>query len=134
MGKQKPKNLLFVCFANINRSPTAVRVCSEMLKERGYKVYSHQDRPKNYDYALESAGTHTEENWGNQMTTSLGEQMAEIYALDDTIRDFLINTFLIPEYKIYNLKIPNTYRRDEPQLVELLRKRLEKFLPKKKAK
>lgn len=131
MERNKPKNLLFVCWANENRSPTAAIVYSKMLQERGYRVYDIFERTRDYDYYLTSAGVQTSKG-SNQMFLGLDKQMDEIFALDIIIRDALIHTFLVPEEKIYTLNIPDAFKANQPELIELLRQRLENYLPPRK--
>ena len=123
--KKKARDVLFVCYANINRSPTAERVFKEMLKERGYKIYD-KENSHNYDIKVLSAGI---DAWtgNNQMTQDLGDKVDEIFALDGSVKHALIKGFNQSEEKVVNLNIPDVYHRDDPSLVRVLREKLVKY-------
>ena len=103
------KRILFVCTANVDRSPTA----EGLLRDReGFDV--------------RSAGTWT--CAVNKVTPELLGWADIIFVMEKNHKDQLVA--LSPEAadKTIVLDVPDVYRRDEPELVNLLRGRLAQIL------
>ena len=120
----KKRKLLFVCYANQNRSPTAERVFSEILKERGYKVSDDVDT-KGGRVVL-SAGVDTNGE-GKQISVELCDRVDEIFVMDMWMIDELVEVYKQDAGKITNLDIPDVYDRDDPKLIYLLRLKLSEY-------
>ena len=103
-------NYLFICTQNIHRSPTAEKVFREMLQEKNLpgEVKSARvspDAPKHINDKLL--------RWADK-----------IFCMEEEHKTYL--SYLLPEieHKIVVLNIPDRYRRDDPELVRLLRAKL----------
>ncbi len=124
------KRVLFVCYANQHRSPTAERVFKEMAIKLGYGVedYSFGKRPK-YDFKVSSAGVDIGEgrNWGKE-SNKLEEQFDLIFALDKGVATTLVEKCDVPQNRIINLNILDIYKKDDPELIEILKQKLEPYL------
>jgi predicted protein tyrosine phosphatase len=104
-------NLLFICTANINRSPTA-----EVLFEKSKK------------HKAKSVGTHA---FAEKTATSQAIQWADVvFCMESFHRDFIIQNF--PEdakgKDIRVLDIPDIYYFNDFQLVKTLKEKLRDFL------
>ena len=106
----KKKNLLFVCRANLHRSPTA----------QGLFKNSKQ-------YQAKSCGTHL------LSETVISKQAIKwadiIFCMEDEQKDFILENF--PEAKDKNIKIlniPDVYIRDNPKLIRILKEKLRRWL------
>ena len=101
--------VLFVCTGNMDRSPTAE---SLLAGKEGFEV--------------KSAGT-----WihaGRRITKPLIEWADMIFVMEDHHRDVILRICPEAEEKIIVLDIPDVYRRNDPELVEILKKKLGKYL------
>jgi predicted protein tyrosine phosphatase len=127
---KKPERILFVCLANINRSPKAEEVFREMLREAGYKVKNPCQTPsqEDYDFEVFSAGTNANEE-ANQLEREIAHSADIIFALDEEVLCKLMDKFGVPYSKIKNLDIPDLYHRQDPALRILLEQRLRKYIP-----
>ena len=121
------KHYVFVCHANRQRSPTGQRVFEDMLLEKGYNVWN-RNALFDADYEVISAGTYADEN-ANEMREELGQQAEIVFAMSSPILEDLVTNFNVPRQKIVNLDIPDVYERDSPDLVEILREKLQQYIP-----
>jgi len=107
--RDRPKRVLFVCTANIDRSPTA----EELLKRvRGFEV--------------KSAGV-----WFNarrRLTTDLIDWADIIFAMEGHHKEAIL--ILKPEAKgkVIVLNIPDIYPKNDPELIEILKVKLSEHL------
>ncbi|MEI9966390.1 MAG: protein tyrosine phosphatase [Candidatus Moraniibacteriota bacterium] len=106
------EKLLFVCSANMMRSPTAEDLFKDSLQ---YEAKSAGILPMSVTHITQS---HL--NWADRVFL-----MSE---KEDGHLTYLRNHFDIEGKNIEVLEIPNIYQRGDPKLVELLQKRLGKFL------
>lgn len=108
-GQEKPKRILFVCTANVDRSPTAEAILRGV---RGFEV--------------KSAGI-----WPNarrRITRDLIDWADLIFAMEEYHRDVIVA--LKPEAvdKVIVLNIPDIYPRNDPRLVKLLKDKISEHL------
>ncbi|MBN1676319.1 MAG: hypothetical protein JXR37_35070 [Kiritimatiellae bacterium] len=122
-----PRRVLFVCSANVNRSPTAARVFKAMLTEAGYRVYEPLEHGAAFDVEVRSAGVYAADS-GEQMDKDLGDGMDEIFAMDESVVEDLIERYGQPRDKIVDLDIEDVYPAGDPELVALLRERLAPYV------
>jgi len=106
---ERIKRVLFVCTANIDRSPTA----ESLLKERG-------------EFEVKSAGI-----WPSarrRITMDLIDWADIIFVMEDYHKDAILT--LKPEVKdkVIVLNIPDIYLRNDPELVRILREKLTEYL------
>ena len=120
------RKILFVCYANVNRSPTAEDLFKEMASESGYRVFRYNCYSFDYDFYVSSAGINSEGE--NQMTQELAGSFDEIYAFDSGIVECLKKEFRNLEGRVVCLDIKDNYKRDSPELVKLLRPVFERLL------
>jgi len=133
--KQKPRNILFVCLANRNRSPAGERTFRYMLKEKGYRILDPENRKITKDYEIEvhSAGTEPWSNEGKKLDFKAADAADIIFTFEESLEYVLIHSFLQPREKIVNLDIPDHYDinndSDEYNLRRTLRKKLAIYIP-----
>ena len=132
----KPRNILFVCRANLNRSPTGEKVFKQMLNEKGYLVFDQRNKKTwaDYDVKVSSAGTDTfKEDKTNQLEGEVADAADIIFTFDEGLEYVLIHRFYQPGGKIVNLDIYDNYainrKKDKRNLTALLRKKLAIYLP-----
>ncbi len=119
-----PKNIVFVCHSNRNRSKAGEEIFSAMLRRRGYILYSI-DALDHYDAYVSSAGTCEDaDDNTNQFDKHVADGADIIFAADDYVRNVAIREYKQPREKIISLKIPDCYSTKSPEL----RKRLEELL------
>jgi len=107
---QRKMRVLFVCFANVDRSPTA----EEMFKGRP-------------DLDVTSAGISAV--GGRQLTGDLVGWADKIFVMEAEQADYV--EALVPgaRAKTIVLDIPDIYRRNHPKLRALLEERVTPYLP-----
>lgn len=110
----KPKKYLFICLANMERSPTGKRVFEELSKEKGIEV------------KVESAGLMPD--LGRQVTKEIADNADVIFVMEPYMKIKLINTYSQNPEKIISLNIPDIYKRHDPELVNWLKRKLEDYL------
>lgn len=103
--------LLFICSANLNRSPA------------GERLYAHSPA-----YEARSCGT------SQLAVQEVNEELLAwadiIICMEEHHREFLQHYFEVARHKrILVLDIPDVYDSDDPQLINLLRKKLGHLLP-----
>lgn len=106
---QKVKRVLFVCTANIDRSPTA----EALLKNVG-------------EFEVQSAGI-----WFNarrRISESLIDWADIIFAMEDQHKEAILNLKPDAENKVVVLKIPDIYPRNDPELIKILKVKLSESL------
>lgn len=105
----KARRILFVCTANIDRSPTA----EELLKSIG-------------GFEVQSAGI-----WFNarkRISEKLIDWADIIFAMEDQHKEAILNLKPDAENKVVVLKIPDIYPRNDPELIEILKIKLSEHL------
>lgn len=111
--KLKPKiKLLFICSANIDRSPTAEA------------LFKNSDK-----YEAKSAGTlDMAINHVNQDLITWADIIFAINERDDKHLTYLKDEYNVAGKKIYDLDIPNIYKRGDPLLINLLKEKIAEFI------
>jgi len=133
--KTKPRNILFVCKANRNRSVAGERLFRGMLKEKGYYVFDSQDKKtqRDYDVRVSSAGMNPFTNEGKKLEFSMADEANLIFTFEEGLEYALIHYFFQPREKVVNLDIPDHYDidndSDEYNLRRILRKKLSIYIP-----
>jgi predicted protein tyrosine phosphatase len=133
--KTKPRNILFVCKANRNRSIAGERLFRYMLKEKGYHVFDPYDKKtqKDYDIRVSSAGIDPFTDEGRKLEFEMADKADLIFTFEEGLEYALIHAFLQPKEKIVNLDIPDDYRisndSEEYKLRKLLREKLSIYIP-----
>lgn len=102
---------LFVCLANMDRSVTAEKVCREMAQERGIEI------------KVESAGLDVE--GGRQLTKEIAKSADRIFVMEGYMIKRVVEEYGQPVDKLCSLNIPDIYKRDDPELVQSLKEKLE---------
>jgi len=97
--------VLFVCTGNLDRSPTA-----EFLL-RGKEGFEAR-----------SAGTWI--NARKKVSKDLIEWADVIFVMEDYHKDVILSICPEAKEKVVVLNIPDVYRRNDPKLIEILKKRL----------
>ena len=106
----KKKKLLFVCSANLQRSPTA-----ESLFENNEK---YEAKSAGTDVFAINPLTHKTINWADV-----------IFCMEGFHKDFILENFQeANEKEIINLDISDIYYRNDPELIEILKEKLKKYL------
>jgi len=103
------KKVLFVCTGNMDRSPTAE--C--LLRSKG-------------GFEVESAGT-----WiyaRKRISKMLIEWADLIFVMEGHHKNVILSICPEAEGKVIVLDIPDVYRRNDPELVEILKKKLARHL------
>ena len=107
---------LFLCSVGKNRSPTAASVARDIAKERGLDIevfYGGFDNlPKDI------SDEQLKENF---------EQYDLLVVMEDVITRGLVRLG-VPKKKIRCLEIPDEYQRDDPVLVNILKRSLELYV------
>ncbi|MBS7639191.1 MAG: phosphotyrosine protein phosphatase [Candidatus Bathyarchaeia archaeon] len=106
---ERPKRVLFVCTANIDRSPTA----EDLLKKVG-------------GFEVKSAGV-----WFNarqRLSEDLIDWADVIFAMEEHHKMAILALKPDAEDKIIVLHIPDIYPRNDPELVEILKMKLSEHL------
>jgi protein-tyrosine-phosphatase len=123
--------VLFVCHANLNRSPRAAEVFQKLADQKGFAVevqsagtnaYLEDDNPQ-----------HLNETFGidhvTQLTSELLEKADVVVALDIWVtQQIKMEHQFVPKEKIITLGIPDNYSKRENNLdalYEILNKKLE---------
>jgi len=107
---QREKTYLFVCLANMNRSPTAASVFQGLAKAGGLPV-------KTYSAGVSPLAR-------KPVTKELAERSDLIFVMEDYMKKEILSQFDVEPGKIIVLDIPDIYDRDQPGLVKQLRDKL----------
>lgn len=105
-------NVLFVCTAALQRSPTAAEVFLDLARKKKVSV--------NIKYA----GIHVFA--APHVDNELIAWADKIYAMEELHKNFMLDINSDAAKKIKVLNIPDIYLRNSPELVRILRKKLEK--------
>lgn len=112
-GKKNKCTYLFVCLANMNRSPTAAEVFQGLARKRGRDVVTL------------SAGVSPLAQ--QPLDASLVARADLIFVMEDYMRESILRDFDVKEGRIVVLDIPDVYEKDDPVLVKQLRDALEPY-------
>mgnify|MGYP001579179846 CR=1 FL=1 len=99
--------VLFVCFANLQRSPTAERLF----------------RSKNIE--TKSAGI--DPLAPVILTQKAIDRADKIFVMEQLQKDFILDNFKVNK-EIIVLDIPDIYYRDDPELIKILKEKVSKYL------
>ncbi len=105
---------LFICYANRNRSKTAVEVFQSLARQKGIKKETA------------SAGISTLAE--QAVTVALLKKAELIFVMEYYMKEQIQNVYDIPAGKIINLNIPDMYERNDPVLVQILREEISKYI------
>jgi len=114
------KNLrtyLFVCWANMQRSPTAEEVARGLLKANELKIKT------------KSAGLSALSD--QPINKTLTKEADLIFVMEEYMKTFIMKQYEIEPGKIINLDIPDIYERNNPRLIQILTEKLKPFAEKK---
>ena len=103
------KKVLFVCTANIDRSPTA----EDLLRQLN-------------DFEVQSAGTWLHAR--RRITEELINWADIVFVMERHHKEFLADLNPVAENKIVVLDIPDIYPRNDPELVGILKDKLSTHL------
>lgn len=110
----KKKHFLFICAANMNRSPTARRQCQYLAE----KI--------NPALSCDSAGLFEVSN--NPVNQNIIDNSDMVFVMEDYMKEHLLENFEIPESKIIVLDIADRYACDDGELSAILRQKLEPYI------
>jgi predicted protein tyrosine phosphatase len=113
--KQAKQSILFICYGNINRSPTATDVCKRMAEQKNTAI----------DVASAGIANYSD----NLLTKELADEADIIVVMEEYMKKLLEEYYGQKAEKILCLDIPDIYPRNDPELMELLKKELPQFLP-----
>jgi predicted protein tyrosine phosphatase len=105
---------LFVCYANVDRSPTAEAVCRRIAAERGL------------DMEASSAGMSN--GALRPVTKKIADLADKIFVMEPEMAIEMVEGYGQNPAKVICLNIPDIYERDEPRLVGMLEQKLYEHL------
>ena len=105
---------LFVCYANVDRSPTAEVVCRRIAAENGL------------DIEASSAGTSHGAN--RPVTKHMADLADKIFVMEREMLTTMLEQYGQNPAKVVCLDIPDIYERDEPELVWTLEQKLYEYM------
>src|SRR3989338_2222273 len=120
------RKVLFICYANRPRSPAAVRVFSELLVEKGYKVFG-RGIYSNPEFEVTSAGVCADDD-GNELTEEHLATANQIFFMHQSVLSEAERYYKIPKEKSVVMDIPDIYGRDSNALEDILHKQLEPYV------
>lgn len=110
----RPPRYLFVCHANLHRSPTAVDVCRSLAEARGVAVEA------------ESAGMSSAAR--RPITRAMADAADLIFVMEDSMKQALCSDYGQPASKVVCLDIPDIYQRGDLLLVRQLHELLAPYV------
>ena len=105
---------LFVCYANMDRSPTAEAVCTRIATENGL------------DMEASSAGI--SDGAMRPVTKKIADRADTIFVMEPDMEREIVEEYCQDPAKVVCLNIPDIYERDEPELVGILESELYEYL------
>jgi len=105
---------LFVCYGNMDRSPTAEAVCQRIAAENGL------------DIEASSAGMSDEAN--RPVTKRMADLADKIFVMEPHMGREMVEEYGQNSAKIVCLNVPDIYECDEPELVWTLEQKLYEYL------
>lgn len=115
-GYKVPERLhyLFVCYANVDRSPTAEAVCQRIATENGLNI--------------EASSAGMSNGATRPVTKKMADRADTIFVMEPDMVTELVEEYGQEPGKIVCLDIPDIYGRNEPQLVSTLEQKLYEYL------
>ena len=107
---------LFVCWANMQRSPTAEKVARGLLQANGVKTKT------------KSAGLSPLSE--QPINKILVNEADLIFVMEEYMKTFITKQYGIEQGRIINLDIPDIYERNNPRLIQILTEKLKHFVEK----
>jgi len=107
-------NYLFVCYANVDRSPTAEAVCRSIAVENGLEI--------------EASSAGTSRGAIRPVTKHIADLADMIFVMERGMVTEMVEEYGQDPAKILCLDILDTYERDEPELVGTLEHKLHEYL------
>lgn len=108
------KNILFVCTAKLQRSPTAEKLINSSSEF-------------NQKYKAKSAGTHLLSF--TKISSGAIKWADLIIVMEEKHKEFILKKFNnLENKKIINLGILNIYRRNDPELISILKEKFKEIL------
>jgi len=101
---------LFVCYANMDRSPTAEAVCRKIARTNGLEIEAS------------SAGTSRGAN--RPVTKEMADLADKIFVMEPDMVTEMVEEYGQNAAKVICMDIPDIYERSEPQLVRILEHKL----------
>jgi predicted protein tyrosine phosphatase len=105
---------LFVCYANADRSPTAEEVCRRVARDNGLEIETS------------SAGVSRETH--RPVTKEMADRADTIFVMEPYMVTELVEEYGQDPGKVICLDIPDSYLRNEPELVGTLENKLYEYL------
>jgi predicted protein tyrosine phosphatase len=105
---------LFVCYANMDRSPTAEAVCERIAAENGLEIEAS------------SAGTSLGAN--RPVTKQMADLADKIFVMEPHMATELVEEYGQNPAKIVCLNIPDVYVQNDPILVQRLEAKIYEYL------
>jgi predicted protein tyrosine phosphatase len=105
---------LFVCYGNMERSPTAEAVCQRIAAENSL------------DIEASSAGT--SDRADRPVTKKIADLADRIFVMEPDMVAEMVEEYGQNPAKIVCMEIPDIYERDEPELVRTLEQKLYEYL------
>ena len=111
-GAMMPERVyyLFVCYANMDRSPTAEAVCRRIARTNGL--------------AIEASSAGVSRGANRPVTKEMADLADKILVMEPGMVTEMVEEHGQNSAKIICLDIPDIYERDEPELVRLLEEKL----------
>jgi len=110
------KTYLFVCWANMQRSPTAEEVAKGLLEANGMKIKT------------KSAGLSQLSE--QPINKTLVNEAGLIFVMEEYMKTFITKQYGIEPGRIINLDIPDIYEKNNPRLIQILTEKLKHFVEK----
>ncbi len=101
---------LFVCRANVDRSPTAEAVCRRIAAEN--------------ELHIEASSAGISERAIRPVTKKMADLADRIFVMEPDMERKMIREYGQDPAKIVCLNVPDLYERDEPDLVRMLEQKL----------
>lgn len=105
---------LFVCYANVDRSPTAEAVCRRIAAENGLDIEASS--------AGMSRGAY------RPVTKEIADLADKIFVMEPDMVGEMVEEYGQNPAKVSCMEIPDIYERDEPELVRTLEQKLYEHL------
>ncbi len=112
--KGKKKLYLFVCRANVDRSPTAEEVCRRMAKKKKAPV-------KAVSAGISPAAV-------RPLTRDLVDAADLIFVMEEWMRDRIVEEYGKHPSEVVCLYIPDAFSRGEPRLVRLIEEAIAPYI------
>lgn len=105
------RNLLFVCSANLNRSPAAEQIFKDSQV-----------------YKARSAGIFSLDNFVTQDLIDWSDIIFVMSEREEGHVTLLRNNFDLDGKEVFDLDVPDIYEKNDPELTRILREKLSRYL------